>query len=160
MDRGTVTIQELPLVDFVNYWFDEHSIIDAPSLPLLQMLFRLEMTWYAGRALFSDTLLTCILCLRNPRMYAPSSKVSLIIESVMHVAALISQLSTAAPVNFEEDFHPNLYGMTWWLGRDEIEMELLLERLLSACREASGMERFYLARYYVRGICRTISHLS
>lgn len=160
MDRGTVKINGLPLVDFVNtWWFEAAADLDGassvPLLPLLQMLFRQEMTWYTGRALFSDTLLTCVLCHRNVRFYASSSAsrqsllLCLSIESVLTVAALVSQLTAAAPVNYEEDFHANLYGMAWWTARDEDELEQLLERLLGACRDSSGVERFYLARYYV-----------
>ncbi len=153
MDRGSVVLNELPLVDFVNDWFDSKNNVgfeEVSLLPLLQMLFRMEMTWYTGRALFSDTILTCILCHHNPHFYAPQSRIAVVIEAAMTVASLVSQLSMAAPVNYEEDFYGNLYGMTWWIAKDEAELERLQERLLAACRESSGMERFYFARYYVR----------
>jgi hypothetical protein len=159
MDRGSVLLNGVPCVDFVNFWFDSSSLesfllgASKSNLALLQLLFRLEMTWFTGGALFSDTLLQCILCHRNARLYAPQTRLALIIESALTVASLISQLSQAAPVNFEEDFHANLYGMTWWIASDDREMDLLKERLLAASRETGGgMERFYLARYYVRSV--------
>lgn len=160
MDRGTVMIQNQPALDFVNYWHEDiKNLQNINLLGLLQSLLRLEMTWYTGRASFSDTLLICILCHRDVRgLPFEDSKVALAIEAAMTVASLISFLCNAAPVIHEEDFHANLYGMTWWtpitssfLSRNELEIESLLERLMNSCRAfpSSSPERFYFARYYV-----------
>lgn len=165
MDRGMVRIEDMQLVDFVHEFFCQPTL-SVSTLPLLVTLFRLEVTWYTGRALFSDTLLTCILLHRDAALIASltgNSHAALALEATMTAVSLVSFLANASPIVFEEDFHANLYGMNWWCCTyagshfprsgaappGDLELQMLLDRLLLACREDdSRPERFYFARLY------------
>lgn len=178
MDRGTIKIEDKPLLDFVDYYFNNLFDKEIDVSELLRNLFRLEMTWYTGRAFFSDTLLTCILFHRDPSFVnslTGNRLAGLALEATMTVASLVSYLITSSPVIREEDFHANLYGMNWWtctyagghlprfdpskniteagnksLTPGEVRLELLLDQLALVCRQnPTSSDRFYFARLYV-----------
>jgi len=179
MDRGMIKIEDKPLLDFVESYFNDLFEKEIDVSELLRNLFRLEMTWYTGRAFFSDTLLTCILFHRDPSVVNASTGnrlAALALEATMTAASLVSYLISSSPVIREEDFHANLYGMNWWtctyagghlprfdpnknsdegnksltLTQGELRLELLLDQLALVCRQnPSSMDRFYFARLYV-----------
>lgn len=183
MDRGMVKIEDESLLDFVDSYFKSlpEKIIDVSDL--LRNLFRLEMTWYTGRAFFSDTLLTCILLHRDPSIISAQNKLAaLAIEATMTAASLVSYLIASSPVIREEDFHSNLHGMNWWTSTyagahfprssasstdgpppssGELRLKLLLEELASVCRNnpnPNSSDNFYFARLHVNQIfCGTFS---
>ena len=182
MDRGMIKIEDKPLLDFVESYFNDLFEREINISELLRNLFRLEMTWYTGRAFFSDTLLTCILFHRDPSVVNASTGnrlAALALEATMTAASLVSYLISSSPVIREEDFHANLYGMNWWtctyagghlprfdpnknvgegnksltLTQGEMRLELLLDQLALVCRQnPSSMDRFYFARLYVNSI--------
>ena len=170
MDRGLLKIEGECLLDYVNTYFKRS---DRPELivkqkqidtsELLRNLFRLEMTWYTGKAFFSDTLLTCILMHREPSIILAltgNELAALAVEATMTAASLVSYLIASSPVIREEDFHANLYGMNWWtctyagenfprpnlntfisgekhefpFTSGELRLQVLLERLANVCR--------------------------
>ena len=168
MDRGLVKIDDEPLLNFVDSYFKAlpNKRIDVSEL--VRNLFRLEMTWYTGRAFFNDTLLTCILVHRDPlHISCQSELAALAIEATMTVSSLISYLTASSPVIREEDFHANLYGMNWWTATyagghfprfngtasnnsapssGEIRLKLLLEKLAVVCRnDPNSSDKFYLS---------------
>lgn len=177
MDRGMIKIEDKPLLDFVDSYFNELFEKEIDVSELLRNLFRLEMTWYTGRAFFSDTLLTCILLHRDPSVISASTGsrlAALALEATMTAASLISYLIASSPVIREEDFHANLYGMNWWTctyagghlprfnpngnqgevtktqTQGETRLQVLLEQLALVCRQnPSSPDRFYFARLYV-----------
>lgn len=175
MDRGTVKIEGESLLDFVSLYFQELPGKQIDVSELLRNLFRLEMTWYTGKAFFSDTLLTCILLHRDPSVIISCTGnrlAALAVEATMTAASLISYLIASSPVIREEDFHANLYGMNWWastyggthfprfnfsnsevtthVNPGEMKLNLLLEQLAQVCRQdPKSFDRFYFARYYV-----------
>lgn len=185
MDRGMVKIGDEKLLDFVDSYFKNDlpgKEIDVSEL--IRMLFRLEMTWYTGKAFFNDTLLTCILMHRDPSVITActgNKMASLAIEATMTVASLVSYLMSSSPVIREEDFNANLYGMNWWSCTyagghfprftnnnnnaivltetpGEIRLNLLLEELAMVCRQnPNSLDRFYYARLYVRLIKDVLS---
>lgn len=178
MDRGMIQIEDKPLLDFVEYYFNDLFEKEIDVSELLRNLFRLEMTWYTGRAFFNDTLLTCILFHRDPSVVSASTGnrlAVLALEATMTAASLVSYLITSSPVIREEDFHANLYGMNWWtctyagthlprfdpkrtdnegtrnLTQGEVRLELLLDQLALVCRQyQTSTDRFYFARLYVK----------
>lgn len=179
MDRGMVRVDGLQLLDFVETYFEELPGKDIDVSDLLRSLFRLEMTWYTGRAFFSDTLLTCVLLHREPSVIlhcTGNKRVALALEATMTAASLVSYLIASSPVIKEEDFHANLYGMNWWActyagthfprpsnklssasadivvgTAGEVKLNLLLEQLASTCRDdPNSPNRFYFARLYVK----------
>ena len=180
MDRGMVKIEGKNLLDFVNSFYENLFDKQIDVSDLLRTLFRLEMTWYTGKAFFNDTLLTCILMHRDPSIITTctgNKLAALAIEATMTAASLVSYLMTSSPVIKEEDFHANLYGMNWWTSTyagghlprsntasldnsnsnlltktpGEIRLNLLLEQLEITCRQnSSSSDRFYFARLYVR----------
>ena len=176
MDRGTVKIEGEPLLDFVSLYFKELPGKQIDLSELLRNLFRLEMTWYTGKAFFSDTLLTCILLHRDPSVISSCTGdklAALAIEATMTAASLVSYLIASSPVIREEDFHANLYGMNWWtctyggthfprfnlnnssevsthVNSGEVKLNLLLKQLAQVCRQLpNSFDRFYFARLYV-----------
>lgn len=177
MDRGMIKIEDKPLLDFVDSFFNTLFEKEIDVSELLRNLFRLEMTWYTGRAFFSDTLLTCILFHRDPSVVSTltgNKLASLALEATMTAASLVSYLITSSPVVRDEDFHANLYGMNWWactyagghflrfdsnknanegrknLTSGEVRLELLLDQLALVCRQdPTSSDRFYFARLYV-----------
>lgn len=180
MDRGMIRIEEETLIDFVDLYFRNLSEKQIDISDLVRRLFRLEMTWYTGRAYFSDTLLTCILLHRDPSVVVACSSsndgnsnrlVSLVLEATMTAASLMSYLIASSPVIRDEDFHANLYGMNWWastyagghlprfnpqtrelIGNSgEVRLQNLLDQLVQVCRqEQNSKDKFYFARLYVR----------
>lgn len=166
-----IKIEEEPLLDFVNSYFEtlQQKHIDVSEL--LRNLFRLEMTWYTGRAFFSDTLLTCILLHRDPTalISCDNKLAALAVEATMTAASLVSYLIASSPVIRDEDFHANLYGMNWWTSTyagghfprfngpssvaassGEIRLKLLLDELAAICRnDPNSTDKFYFARLYV-----------
>ena len=168
-----VRIDGLQLPNFIQAYFEGLPGKEIHLTELLRTLFRLEMTWYTGRAFFSDTLLTCILLHREPSVILAGTGnklVALALEATMTVASLVSYLIASSPVIKEEDFHSNLYGMNWWtctyagthfprpntsqlqsqLSSGEIRLNLLLEELAATCRDdPKSPNRFYFARLYV-----------
>lgn len=187
MDRGMIQIEDKPLLDFVEYYFNDLFEKEIDVSELLRNLFRLEMTWYTGRAFFNDTLLTCILFHRDPSVVSASTGnrlAVLALEATMTAASLVSYLITSSPVIREEDFHANLYGMNWWtctyagthlprfdpnrtdnertrnLTQGEVRLELLLDQLALVCRQyQTSTDRFYFARLYVKNINRYLVYL-
>lgn len=175
MDRGTVKIEGESLLDFVAFYFKYLPEKQIDVSELLRNLFRLEMTWYTGKAFFSDTLLTCILLHRDPSVIVSctgNKLAALAIEATMTAASLVSYLICSSPVIREEDFHAILYGMNWWactyggthlprfnvidkeasmhINSGELKLNLLLEQLAQVCRQfPNSFDRFYFARLYV-----------
>lgn len=172
-----IKIEDKPLLDFVNSYFDSLYEKEIDVSELLRNLFRLEMTWYTGKAFFSDTLLTCVLLHRDPSVisaYTGNNLAALALEATMTAASLVSYLITSSPVIREEDFHANLYGMNWWActyagshlprfnasvssneseripTQGELRLGLLLDQLALVCRQnPTSINRFYFARLYV-----------
>ncbi len=176
MDRGMIKIEDEHLLDFVDSYFKNLFEKQIDVSELLRNLFRLEMTWYTGKAFFSDTLLTCILMHRDPTVITActgNKLATLAIEATMTAASLVSYLMVSSPVIREEDFHANLYGMNWWSSTyagghfprfnpqttaittnmqtpGEMRLNLLLEQLATVCRQnPNSFDRFYYARLYV-----------
>lgn len=177
MDRGMVRIEGLQLLEFVQKYSEELNGKEIDVSDLLRTLFRLEMTWYTGKAFFSDTLLTCVLLHREPSVILNSTGnklTALALEATMTAASLVSYLIASSPVIREEDFHANLYGMNWWTctyagthfprpnkvneafdnttaTAGEVRLNYLLEQLAFTCRDdPNSPNRFYFARLYVR----------
>lgn len=173
-----IKIEDKPLLDFVNSYFDALSEKEIDVSELLRNLFRLEMTWYTGKAFFSDTLLTCVLLHRDPSVisaFTGNNLAALALEATMTAASLVGYLITSSPVIREEDFHANLYGMNWWactyagshlprfnpnsnnncegeriMTHGEVKLGILLDQLALVCRQnPTSMNRFYFARLYV-----------
>ena len=189
LDRGLTKWEDKAILDFVESYFNDLFGKEIDVSELLRNLFRLEMTWYTGRAYFSDTLLTCILLHRDPSVVSASTGnklAALALEATMTAASLVSYLITSSPVIREEDFNSNLYGMNWWtctyagthlphfdpnnngsegnknLTQGEVRLELLLEQLALICRQyPTSIDRFYFARLYVnsKGFCSYLSLL-
>lgn len=173
MDRGMVKIEDEYLLDFVDLYFKSLPDKKIDVSELLRNLFRLEMTWYTGRAFFSDTLLTCILLHRDPSVIAGHNKfAALALEATMTVASLVSYLIASSPVIREEDFHANLYGMNWWASTyagghfprfnmatssvnmtassGELRLKFLLDELAAVCRNnPNSTDNFYFFRLHV-----------
>lgn len=175
MDRGLIKIEGESLLDFVNYYFKNLSGKQIDVSELLRNLFRLEMTWYTGKAFASDTLLTCILLHRDSSIInscTGNKLAALAVEATMTAASLVSYLISSSPVIREEDFSSNLYGMNWWactyggthfprfnviikeasthVNQSEIRLNALLEQLAQVCRQdPNSFDRFYFARLYV-----------
>lgn len=172
-----IRIEDETVLDFVDSYFNDLFDKEIDVSELLRNLFRLEMTWYSGRAFFSDTLLSCILLHRDPSVVTASTgnrMAALALEATMTAASLVSYLITSSPVIREEDFHANLYGMNWWTctyagnhfprfnpnlnesnakTQGEFKLELLLEQLALVCRQNScPNDRFYFARLYVKTV--------
>lgn len=171
MDRGIIKINGEYMMDFVDGFYKNLSgCTEIDVGQLLRRLFRLEMTWYTGKAFFNDTVLTCLLMHRDPSVLSArtgNALAALAVESTMTIASLISYLMTASPIIREEDFNANLYGMNWWTstyagchlprpGSDQsppndIQLQLLLDRLMTTCRQnPPSPNRFYFARFYVK----------
>jgi hypothetical protein len=157
MDRGMVCIEGLQLVDWVHAFFASKSPLHVNVLALLQTLFRLEMTWYAGAAGTSDTLLSCVLMHRNPgalaqRLGDGESAVLAVLaaEATMAVATLVAMLISTSPVVREEDFSPSIHGMNAWSPAAHHGcLDEILSRLLAAASRLQGRpERFYFIRLY------------
>ena len=174
MDRGMVKIEDESLLDFVDLYYKSLTEKTIDVSELLRNLFRLEMTWYTGRAFFSDTLLTCILLHRDSSIISCNNKLAgLAIEATMTAASLVSYLIASSPVIRDEDFHANLYGMNWWTSTyagghfprfnataggpisvtptsGELRLKFLLEELASVCRNnPNSPDKFYFARLHV-----------
>lgn len=169
-----ILIENEQMIDFVDSFFKGLPEKQIDTSEVLRSLFRLEMTWYTGKAYASDTLLTCVLLHRDPSViYActENSLLSLALEATMTAASLMSYLIASSPVIREEDFHANLYGMNWWASTyagghfprinpqtrelvassGEARLQKLLDQLVQVCRQSStnSFDKFYFARLYV-----------